>query len=113
MAWAPCLRCDQRFSGEAQNLYLTWFQGDEREAYRFVVCPECADVVVLEWRQRALYKDLDGSWSWHDPSDEPVPRTGPSERAEGPQSRRNGSGDLPWDPPRDFGRKRGKSSDIR
>lgn len=74
MAWQPCLRCEQRFTGEAENVYLTRYEGDSREAYRFVVCPECASSLLEEWRTRALYRDDDGDWCYVEPQDSPVPR---------------------------------------
>ena len=88
MAWQPCLRCDQRFSGEAQNAYLTIYDGEYREAYRFVVCSECLVELVTEWRNRALYRDSDGDWTYQEPSSDGAPRYTLSQPQERPQRRK-------------------------
>lgn len=93
MAWMPCLRCGQRFHGEAENVYLTRYVGDERESYRFVCCVDCLDALMSEWRSNALYRDEDGDWVYHDPTDAPEPRLGPSEPRETPRSRPRGGRD--------------------
>jgi len=74
MAWQPCLRCDQRFSGEARNVYLTYYLGGDVEAYRFVVCPEGCEEVMNEWRSRALYRNGSDEWEYHDPDPDSTPR---------------------------------------
>jgi hypothetical protein len=84
----PCLRCSQRFKGEAQNAYLTFYDGDERESYRFVVCEPCLEELLHEWRCRALFRNTDGDWEAGDPSDVPVPKRAPSEPREVPLKRR-------------------------
>lgn len=111
MGISPCLRCDLRFIGEAKNVYLTSFLGEEREAYRFVVCSPCCDELLVEWRNRALYRDDDGEWAWHEPSTDGQPRTGPSEPQQGPSERRPGRQGLRR-PKRGSGRsQRDQSSD--
>lgn len=109
MSWQPCLRCEQRFPGEALNVYLSVFAGEEREAYRFVVCPECFELLVAEWRQRALYRNDQGDWTYHDPDEAAGPRYSQAQPPERPGRRSPGpAGDLPWDQaPR--GRQRRKS----
>jgi hypothetical protein len=92
MAWMPCLNCGSRFEGEAQNVYVTYYLGDERESYRFVVCVECVDELLAAWRTRALYRTLDGDWELPELSDAPVPKRGPSEPRETLRQRRSGSG---------------------
>lgn len=66
MGWMPCLACDQRFKGEAGNLYLQLYVGDQVEAYRFVVCEGCVEELVVMWRSRALWRDADGEWQMAD-----------------------------------------------
>lgn len=90
MGWMPCLRCGQRFHGEAENAYLTRFVGEERESYRFVCCADCLDALMSEWRSAALYRDEDGDWVYREPGDAQVRLTGPSEPRERPRTRRNG-----------------------
>lgn len=100
MAWSPCLHCDQRFDGEALNLYCSFYDGDEQERYRLVVCPECAAALLEVWRTRALYRDAYGVWIWHDPSEPPVPRKEAREPREPQTMRRYGPDpDLPWEAP--------------
>lgn len=72
MAWVPCCRCDERFVGEAQNLYLSVYYGDERESYRYVVCAPCADTILEEWRSKALQRDATGEWGFVLPGSPPV-----------------------------------------
>lgn len=88
MAWTPCLSCGQRFKGEAENVYVTHPLGDQVERYRWVVCPSCADAVLLAARKTALYRDGDGDWCLPDPDDAGTPRYEASEPREGPQTSR-------------------------
>ena len=62
MAWTPCLKCGQRFKGEAHNVYVTHPLGDQVERYRFVVCEPCADEELQAARSAALFLDDDGDW---------------------------------------------------
>jgi len=97
MAISPCLRCQQRFTGPALNLYLSTFDHDQREAYRFVVCFDCASELLTEWRTYALYRDADGQWEYHDPGEGPVAQ---KHAIDAREPHRNGRGDLqtlPWD----------------
>lgn len=111
MAAFPCMHCQRRFAGEAMNAYLSVFDRDQQEKYRLVVCPDCLETVLEVWRQLALFRNGDGEWEYHDPTDPPVPRTTPRDQREAPRSRRDDSGvPLPWDDtPR--ARQRRKSSD--
>ena len=91
MAWMPCLRCKERFDGEALNLYLTAYFGDERESYRYVVCPQCLEVLVAEWRESALFRAEDGEWQLSQPGKQPARLQGPLEPQEGRSRPRRGS----------------------
>jgi hypothetical protein len=91
VAWTPCLHCGVRFPGEAWNLYLTIPRGDEVERYRFVVCEPCCEQLALEWRCRALYRNGDLEWSFAEPTEQPVPKVGPSEPLETPRMRGSGT----------------------
>lgn len=62
MAAYPCHRCDQRFEGEAHNVYLTMFEGDEKASFRFVICSGCRDELGEEWVRRALHRTANGDW---------------------------------------------------
>lgn len=56
-----------RFDGDAENLYLARYIGNQRERYRFVVCGSCCTEILLPWRSRALFRRADGGWAWHLP----------------------------------------------
>jgi len=90
MAWTPCCLCDQRFGGEALNLYLSIYFGDEREPYRFVVCQPCAEHLLEAWREKALRRGADGEWNFVSPGTPPERLTAGSERQERPQKGRAG-----------------------
>lgn len=62
MAAYPCARCDQRFDGQAKNAYLTVFEGDEKAAFRYVICGSCLEALSEEWVARALHRNQDGDW---------------------------------------------------
>lgn len=91
MGIAPCLRCDERFTGPALNAYLTSYSEDQRERYRFVVCLQCHEALVQPWRDRALFDDGNGQWEWHQPELDGMPRLRASEPQEQPSRRRRGS----------------------
>lgn len=102
MAIWPCMRCGQRFSGEAQNVYATWYDGDERESYRFVVDALCLAELLEEWRRAALQKDELEGWVYSEPGATPRrlgARPAPPRR---PRGRREVPEELPdsWGPPR-------------
>lgn len=88
MAVWPCLRCAQRFNGEAENLYLSHYVGDLRESFRFVVCPECCEALLDEWRQQGLWRDGDDQWQLGGPDNPPVPQRVRSEPSEGHHRRK-------------------------
>lgn len=90
MAIYPCLRDQQRFQGEAMNLYLTVYFGDERESYRFVVCPSCAEQLAEEWRENALRRGEDDDWQLPQPGTPPVRLQATGEPQERAPRRRNG-----------------------
>jgi hypothetical protein len=58
----PCLRCAHPFVGEARNVYLTVYRGDERAAFRYIVCPACEEALIEDWLTRALHRSADGDW---------------------------------------------------
>lgn len=60
LAIFPCYHCDQRYSGEAQNLYLSWFDKDEAVKLRYVICPDCRDELMDHWKSRALVRGTRG-----------------------------------------------------
>lgn len=70
MAAFPCQRCDQRFDGQAKNAYLTIFEGDDKAAFRYVICGACLEDLADEWLHRGLHRD--GSGQWSEPDKEPV-----------------------------------------
>ena len=57
------MSCDQRFQGEAQNVYLSFFSGDYAAKLRYVVCPACLDGLAEAWLGRALHRDAQGRWA--------------------------------------------------
>lgn len=62
MAAYPCQRCDQRFEGQAKNAYLTVFEGDDKAAFRYVICSPCLEDLATEWLRRALHRGEHGDW---------------------------------------------------
>lgn len=88
MATWPCAVCDQRFAGPAMSLYLTLYEGDEAEKYRFVCCPICAKALLDPWRKRALFRNNDGEWEFPPLDGEPTPHKIPLEGPPGPRKRR-------------------------
>jgi hypothetical protein len=62
MAAYPCQRCDQRFDGQAKNAYLTVFEGEDKAAFRYVICSGCLEELATEWLQKALHRDEQGEW---------------------------------------------------
>jgi hypothetical protein len=62
MAAYPCQRCDQRFEGEARNAYLTIFEGDDKAAFRYVICSGCLEELAEEWLRRGLHRGEHGDW---------------------------------------------------
>lgn len=80
MAISPCTQCGQRFNGEAQNLYVQHYDGDECEAYRIMACGPCADDLLGPIRRSALWRDDDGAWNYPDGTDEPRWRSRPQGR---------------------------------
>jgi hypothetical protein len=69
MARNPCYRCDQRFEGEAQNVYLTYYRGDDNVKFRHLVCAACVLALSDEWCGRALHRDVQGRWTDPDPEE--------------------------------------------
>lgn len=65
MARTPCFRCDQPFAGDAHNVYLSYFDGDESAKMRYVCCKGCVEDMFGEWLGRALHRGPDNRW--HDP----------------------------------------------
>lgn len=92
----PCMRCKQRFTGEAQNVYATWFLGDEREAYRYVVCQICVDALLEEWRDGALQRSTEGDWVEREPEAPPIRSKSSPARPQWPRAVPERPGDLPW-----------------
>lgn len=91
MARWPCLHCDQRFEGEARNVYLQIYDGDKKLSLRYAVCPSSVDAILSEWWPKALVRDAYGRWVDADPNKEPESAY---EALEGPRlapSRLNGS----------------------
>lgn len=85
MALMPCTQCGQRFNGEAQNLYLQHYDGDDTEAYRILACTPCLEDLLEPIRRTALWRDDDGAWNYPDGSGEAkwrsAPRGGPPRRS--------------------------------
>lgn len=69
MAIWPCQLCSQRYTGDARNLYLTYYVGDESAKMRFVICPSCVEEVIGSWLGKALHRSEDGSWCDPDPEE--------------------------------------------
>ena len=80
MALMPCTNCGGRFKGEAENVYLQHFVGDQVESYRAVVCPDCVSELLSTWREHGLYRAETGDWEFPDgdtqPKMTPAPRQG-------------------------------------
>lgn len=71
MAYFPCMVHGSRFSGNAQNVYLTVLNGKFKESYRLIVCPVCVDDLVNPWVSQALWRDDEGDWRDPMPEDKP------------------------------------------
>jgi hypothetical protein len=63
MAAFPCQRCDQRFDGQAKNAYLTIFEGEDKAAFRYVICGNCLEDLAQEWLDRGLHRGENGEWT--------------------------------------------------
>lgn len=88
MAINPCTQCGQRFNGEAQNLYIQHYDGDDVEAYRIIACPACADDLLEPIRRTALWRDDDGAWNYADGTGVAKWRSQPRERPSRRSTRR-------------------------
>lgn len=88
MAIDPCTQCGQRFNGEARNLYIQHFIGEDGESYRIRSCPPCADDLLEPIRQTALWRDDDGAWNYPDGTGQPKWRSVPRGRPPGRSARR-------------------------
>jgi len=64
MAVYPCQHCDQRISGNAENVYLTLYRGDLRAQLRLIVHRDCASDLAQEFLTKGLHKTLSGDWEW-------------------------------------------------
>jgi hypothetical protein len=62
MARVPCFLCDQRFDGEARNVYVTFYDGDLFAKFRHIVCPDCEQSIAEPCLGRALHRDSHGRW---------------------------------------------------
>ena len=71
MAFLPCTQCGQRFNGEAQNLYVQHYDGDQAESYRLMCCTPCAEDLLEPIRKSGLWRDDDGAWNYSDGTGEP------------------------------------------
>jgi hypothetical protein len=65
MARQPCFRCDQPFGGDGQNVYWTYYRGDESVKLRYIVCTGCVEEMASDWLGRSLHRGPEGRW--HDP----------------------------------------------
>jgi DNA-directed RNA polymerase subunit RPC12/RpoP len=74
MAWVPCMKCGERFTGEANNVYLQWFVQQDIESYRFVVCTPCLSDIMQPWRAGALWRNPNGEWEQLDGEVQPDTR---------------------------------------
>ena len=83
--------CGNRFNGAAKNVYLTIYEGDEKASWRYVVCPSCQESLTDDWRERALYRDEHGQWTFPEEAMAWVAFFQPSQPPERAYERRNGS----------------------
>jgi hypothetical protein len=84
MAITPCTQCGQRFNGEAQNLYVQHYEGDNSESYRIIACGPCAEDLLEPIRRTGLWRDDDDAWNYSDGTGEAKWRSG---RRGGPSGR--------------------------
>lgn len=90
LATYPCQKCDQRFHGEALNVYLTVYDGHAKGSFRYVICGSCLDELVAEWLQKALHRTLEGFWEIPEAGDTLVGLMVLQDEPERPSRRRNG-----------------------
>lgn len=68
MARTPCFRCDERFAGDAHNVYWTYYDGEEFVKLRYIVCKGCVEEMASDWVGKALHRGADNRW--HDADDD-------------------------------------------
>lgn len=69
MALYPCQSCQQRYPGDARNVYLTTWYGDDKMALRMAICPSCFDGMTAGWMGHAFHRDAHGDWAEPDPDE--------------------------------------------
>lgn len=62
MADYPCDVHGGRYAGAATRLYLNVFRDDMQTAFRLSACPDCVDVLLVEWLGRAYNQTPSGGW---------------------------------------------------